>query len=113
MWQDDGETRAPALHTLDDVLRFRGDEEYRAVLVHSSIEKNPDAKATVENEWEEQEKIPAWQLTKVRNQKEVIEEARNKGRNVHFCVIDGSLSSEDFGVGTSVSKVQRQGRAPR
>ena len=31
--QDDGETRAPALHTLDDVLRFRGDEEHRAVLL--------------------------------------------------------------------------------
>ena len=34
--QDDGETRAPASHTLDDVLRFRGDEEYRAVLLHPS-----------------------------------------------------------------------------
>ena len=31
--QDDGETRAPELHTLDDVLRFRWDEEYRAVLL--------------------------------------------------------------------------------
>ena len=30
------------------------------------------------------EKIPAWQLTKVRNKKEVIDEARNKGRKVHF-----------------------------
>ena len=30
------------------------------------------------------EKILAWQLTKVRNKKEVIEEARNKGRKVHF-----------------------------
>ena len=29
-------------------------------------------------------KIPAWQLTKVRNKKEVIDEARNKGRKVHF-----------------------------
>ena len=29
-------------------------------------------------------KIPAWQLTKVKNKKEVIEEARNKGRKVHF-----------------------------
>ena len=29
-------------------------------------------------------KIPAWQLTEVRNKKEVIEEARNKGRQVHF-----------------------------
>ena len=30
------------------------------------------------------EKIPAWQLTKVRNKKEVIDEARNKGRKAHF-----------------------------
>ena len=28
------------------------------------------------------EKIPAWQLTKVRNKKNVIDEARNKGRKV-------------------------------
>ena len=30
------------------------------------------------------EKIPGWQLTKVRNKKEVIKEARNEGRKVHF-----------------------------
>ena len=29
-------------------------------------------------------KIPAWQLTKVRNKSEVIAEARNEGRKVHF-----------------------------
>ena len=30
------------------------------------------------------ENIPAWQLMKVRNKNEVIEEARHKGRQVHF-----------------------------
>ena len=30
------------------------------------------------------EKNPAWQLAKVRNKEEVIDEARNKGRKVHF-----------------------------
>ena len=30
------------------------------------------------------EKAPAWQLTKVRNKKEVIDAARYKGRKVHF-----------------------------
>ena len=60
------------------------------------------------------EKISAWQLTKVRNKKEVIEEARNKGRKVHlFCVIDGLVSSQEFGVRASISEVQRQSRAPR
>ena len=33
------------------------------------------------------EKILAWQLTKVRNKKEVIDEARNKGRKVHFALL--------------------------
>ena len=38
----------------------------------------------MEKEWEKLKKISAWQLTKVRNKKEVIEEAKNKGRKVHF-----------------------------
>ena len=38
----------------------------------------------MEKECGKLEKIPAWQLTKVRNKKEVIDEARNKGRKVHF-----------------------------
>ena len=33
------------------------------------------------------EKIPTWQLTKVRNKKEVISEARNEGRTVHFASV--------------------------
>ena len=34
----------------------------------------PDAKAAVGKEWEKLKKIPAWQLTKVRSKKEVIDE---------------------------------------
>ena len=54
-------------------------------LVHKFIPmpqatKIPDAKAAVEQEWEKLEKIPAWQLTKVRNKNEVIAEARNEGQ---------------------------------
>ena len=74
--------------------------------------KIPDAKAAVEKEWEKLEKILAWQLAKVRNKKEVIEEARNKGRQRSLRVIDGSLSSREFGVGASISKVQKQSRTP-
>ena len=51
------------------------------------VMKIPDAKRAVENEWEKLEKTPAWQLTKVRNKKEVIAEARNKGRKVHFASV--------------------------
>ena len=38
----------------------------------------------MENEWRKLENISAWQLSQVRNKKEVIDEARNKGRKVHF-----------------------------
>ena len=58
-------------------------------LVHKFIPmpqalKTPDAKAAVEKEWEKLEKIPAWQLAKVRNKKEVIKEAKTKDIKVHF-----------------------------
>ena len=46
--------------------------------------KIPAAKAAVDKEWEKMEKIPAWNLTKVRSEKEVIDEARTKGAKVHF-----------------------------
>ena len=58
------------------------------IMVHKFIPmpqamKIPDAKAAVENNGKN-EKMPAWQLTKVRKQNEVIAEARNEGRKVHF-----------------------------
>ena len=46
--------------------------------------KIPAAKAAVDKEWEKLEKIPAWDLTKVRSKKEVIDEARTKGRKIHI-----------------------------
>ena len=58
-------------------------------LVHKFIPmpqamKIPAAKAAVEKEWEKWEKISAWNLTKVRSNKEVIDEARTSGATVHF-----------------------------
>ena len=46
--------------------------------------KIPAAKAAADKEWKKLEKIPAWDLTKVRNKSEVIDEARTKGIKVHF-----------------------------
>ena len=46
--------------------------------------KIPAAKAAVDKEWEKLEKISAWNLTKIRSKKEVIDEARTKGAKVHF-----------------------------
>ena len=42
------------------------------------------AKAAVDKEWEKLEKISAWNLTKVRSKKDVIDEARTAGATVHF-----------------------------
>ena len=58
-------------------------------LVHKFIpmtqaKKNPAAKVAVDKEWEKLEKFSAWNLTKVRSKKEVIDEARTKGAKVHF-----------------------------
>ena len=58
-------------------------------LVHKFIPvpqamKIPAAKAAALKEWEKLEKISAWKLTKVRNKKEVIDEARTAGATVHF-----------------------------
>ena len=58
-------------------------------LVHKFITmpqaiKIPAAKAAVDKEWEKLEKIPAWDLTKVRSKSEVTDKARTKGAKVHF-----------------------------
>ena len=44
--------------------------------------------SSVDKEWEKLEKIPAWDLTKVRKN-EVIDEARTKGVKVHFASLMG------------------------
>ena len=46
--------------------------------------KIPAAKAAVDKEWEKLKKISAWNLTKVRSKKKVIDEARASGATVHF-----------------------------
>ena len=58
-------------------------------LVHKFIPmpqamKIPAAKAAVDKEWEKLEKISAWNLTKVKSKKDVIDEARTSGATVHF-----------------------------
>ena len=38
----------------------------------------------VDKEWEKLEKFSAWNLTKVKSKKDVIDEARTAGATVHF-----------------------------
>ena len=74
----------------EDHIAGQGDNSLQHCnLVHKFIPvpqamKIPAAKAGVDKEWEKLEKIPAWDLTKVRSKKEVIDEARTKGAEVHF-----------------------------
>ena len=74
----------------EDHIAGKGDNSLQQYnLVHKFIPvpqamKILAAKAAVEKEWEKLEKIPAWNLTKVRSKKEVIDEARTKGAKVHL-----------------------------
>ena len=74
----------------EDLLQEKGDKSLQHYnLVHTLIPmpqamKIPAAKAAVDEEWEKLEKIPAWDLTKVRSKSQVIDEARRTGAKVHF-----------------------------
>ena len=72
------------------ILQEKGDNSQQHYnLAHKFIPmpqamKIPAAKAAVDKEWEKLEKISAWNLTKVKSKKEVIDEARTKGIKVHL-----------------------------
>ena len=74
----------------EDHIAGKGDNSLQHYkLVHKFISmpqamKIPAAKAAADKEWEKLEKISAWNLTKVRSKKEVIDEARTKGAKVQF-----------------------------
>ena len=78
----------PKIH--EDHIAGKGDNSLQHYhWVHKFIPmpqamKIPAAKAAVDKEWEKLEKISAWNLTKVRSKKEVIDEARTAGATVHF-----------------------------
>ena len=73
--------------------------------------KIPAAKAAVDNEWKKLEKIPAWDLTKVRNKSEAIDEARTKGAIVH-CASLMDICQERR-IGDKAPKLQRLSCTPR
>ena len=70
----------------EDHIAGKGDNSQQHYnLVHKFIPmpqaiKNSRSKGN----WEKLEKISAWNLTKLRSKKEVIDEARTKGSKVHF-----------------------------
>ena len=80
----------PTPHNHEDHIAGKGENSLQHFnLVHKFIPmpqamKIPAAKAAVDKEWEKLEKISAWNLTKVKSKKEVIDEARTTGATVHF-----------------------------
>ena len=81
-------------------------------LVHKFIPmphamKIPAAKAAVDKEWEKLEKILAWDLTKVRSKKEVIDEARTKGAKVHFASLMDICHLKNADLEAKAPKIQR------
>ena len=60
-----------------------------------AMKKFLQQKTAVDKEWEKLEKISAWNLTKVRSKKEVIDEARTTGAKSSFCIINGHMSFEN------------------
>ena len=75
--------------------------------------KIPAAKAAVDKEWEKLEKISAWNLTKVRSKKEVIDEARTKGAKVHFASLIDICHLKNAELETKAPKIQRKSCASR
>ena len=75
--------------------------------------KIPAAKSAVDKEWEKLEKIPAWDLTKVRSKKEVIDWSKDEGRKSSFCLTDGHLSFEECRIGGKAPKIQGSSCTPR
>ena len=77
-------------HHREDHIAGRGDNSLQHnTLVHKFVPmpqamKIPAAKAALDKEWEKLEKVSAWNLTKVRSKKQVIDEARTSGATVHF-----------------------------
>ena len=75
---------------LEDHIARKGDNSLQHYnLVHKFIPmpqalKNSSSKGSSGQGMGKMEKIPAWDLTKVRSKSEVIDEARTKGTKVHF-----------------------------
>ena len=87
-------------------------------LVHKFIPmleamKIPDAKAAVGQAWETLEKTLEWQLTKVRNKKEVIDEARKKSKTVHFASSMDTWHLKKSELEPKFQKIQRPSCTPR
>ena len=71
----------------EDHIAGRGEnslQHYNLVRKFIPMPQALKLQAAVDKEWEKLEKISAWNLTKVKSKKRVIDEARTSGTTVHF-----------------------------
>ena len=107
------------LHHHEDHIAGKGDNSLQHYnLVHKFIltpqaMKIRAAKAAVDKECEKLEKISAWNLTKVKSKKEVIDEARTKGTKVHFASLMDICHLKNAASETKHQKIQRSSCIPR
>ena len=86
-------------------------------LVHKFIPmpqamKIPAAKAAADKEWEKLEKISAWNLTKVKSKKQVIDDARMSGATVHFASLLHICHLKNAELEAKHQKIQRSSCTP-
>ena len=72
----------------------------------------PDAKAAVDKEWKKLETIPARNLDKVKSKKELILQTQRENRKVNFASLMDMCHLKKWWVGTQITEVQKQSRAP-
>ena len=99
----------------EDHIAGKGDNSLQHYsLVHNFIPmpqalKIPAAKAAVDKEWEKLEKISAWNLTKVRSKKEVMDEAKTSGAKVHFASLMDICHLKNAELEAKHKKIQKVG----
>ena len=101
-------------HHHEDLIAGKGENSLRHYnLVHKFIPmpqamKIPAAKAAVDKGWEKLEKFSAWNLTKVRSKKEVIDEARTSGATVHFASLMDICHLKNAELEAKTQKIQKK-----
>ena len=105
-------------HNHEDHIAGKGENSLQHYnLVHKFIPKPQAmkilaAKAAVDKEWEKLEKISAWNLTKVKSKKKVIDEARTSGATVHFASLMDICHLKNAELEAKHQKIQRSSCTP-
>ena len=73
----------------------------------------PDTKTAVDKEVGEAQKITSMANSQSKDQKKGHPRGTEGAKNSPFCYADGHLSSQECGLGTNISEIQRPGCTPK